>query len=231
MSPACLNSVECSSSVLVAHPRRLVREGIAGILREAGFVVLDHTDTTGQLPQMLRRQRPDILLIDWELLDGEVDTIQALAIDSLDPCIVIFGPPQPSPMVGAVLGAGARGCLSLELSPEELVESLSMIAQGDIVVSRGIVQHLVQAMTTDNDPEELFKSLSARQRKIISLVVDGLTNREIASALIITENTVKVHLRNILDKLAVRNRQQLAAIAVQGGFSEVRRDLPPSDEL
>jgi DNA-binding NarL/FixJ family response regulator len=215
--------------VLLAHPSRLVREGIAGILRQAGFVVLEHTDTIDQLHQMVRQQRPDILLLDWGLLDGEVDTIQSLAIDFLDSCVVIFGPPQPSPMVGAVLGAGARGCLSLELSPEELVESLNIIAKGDIVVSRGIVQHLVQGLTPSNDQEGLFNSLSERQREIISLVVDGLTNREIASTLIITENTVKVHLRNILDKLSVRNRQQLAAIAVQGGFSEVRHDLPASD--
>jgi DNA-binding NarL/FixJ family response regulator len=171
------------------------------------------------------------LLLDWELLEGEVETIQALAIDSSDSCIVIFGPPQPSPLVGTILEAGARGCLSLELSREELIESLSAIAQGDIVVSRGIVEHFVQGLATGNDPGQIFNSLSARQREIISLVVDGLTNREIASALIITENTVKVHLRNILDKLAVRNRQQLAAVAVQGGFSEVRRDLPLRDEL
>jgi DNA-binding NarL/FixJ family response regulator len=232
MNPAYLNSVECSSSVLLAHPRRLVREGIAGILRQAGFVVLDHADAMDQLHQIVRRQRPDILLIDWEVLDGEVDGIQALAIDSLDSCVVIFGMPQPSPVVGDVLGAGARGCLSLELSPEELVESLGMIAQGDIIVSRGIVQDFVQGLTPSSDQEEIFNSLSDRQREIISLVVDGMTNREIASTLIITENTVKVHLRNILDKLAVRNRQQLAAIAVQGGFaSEVRRDLPTSAQL
>jgi DNA-binding NarL/FixJ family response regulator len=226
MSPVSLNSVECASSVLLAHPRRLVREGIASILRQAGFTVIDHTDTMGQIHQIAKRQRPDILLVDWELLDGDIDAVQALATDSFDSSIVIFGLPQPSPVVGAALGAGARGCLSLKLSPDELVESLSMIAKGDIIVSRGIVQHLVQGLETSNDQEELFNSLSQRQREIISLVVDGLTNREIADTLIITENTVKVHLRNILDKLEVRNRQQLAAFAVQGGFSEIRRDLP-----
>ena len=86
-----------------------------------------------------------------------------------------------------------------------------MIRKGDIVVSRGIVEQLVQG----NDREELFNSLSERQREVISLIVNGMTNREIASTLIITENTVKVHLRNILDKLDVRNRQQLAAVAAQ----------------
>jgi RNA polymerase sigma factor (sigma-70 family) len=111
------------------------------------------------------------------------------------------------------LAAGAGGCLSLNLTAEEFIESLNMIRKGDIIVSRGIVEQLVQVLDQGNDREELFNALSERQREVISLVVNGMTNREIASTLIITENTVKVHLRNILDKLELRNRQQLAAFA------------------
>ena len=131
-------------------------------------------------------------------------------------------------MVSTLLEAGARGCLSLNLSSEELIESLNMIAKGDIIVSRGIVEQLVQGLDQGNDPEELFNSLSERQREVVSLVVNGMTNREIASTLIITENTVKVHLRNILDKLDLRNRQQLAAFAAQSGLVLLN---PSSDSM
>jgi two-component system nitrate/nitrite response regulator NarL len=206
-----------SPSVLLAHTGRLVREGIAGILRQAGFIVLDQTDAMDQLYQMVKQHKPDILLLDWELLEGQIDTLQALATEFPDSRIVIFSPSQPPPVLRTLLGAGASGCLSLNLSSEELMESLNIIAKGDIVVSRGIAEHLVQGLTPSNDQGELFNSLSGRQREIIPLVVDGLTNREIANTLIITENTVKVHLRNILDKLDLRNRQQLAAVAAQGG--------------
>jgi two-component system response regulator NreC len=130
---------------------------------------------------------------------------------------VILSPAQPPPLVSTFLEAGASGCLSLNLSSEELIESLNMINKGDIIVSRGIVKELVQGLDQGNDPEELFNSLSEWQREVISLVVNGMTNREIANTLIITENTVKVHLRNILDKLDLRNRQQLAAFAAQRG--------------
>jgi DNA-binding NarL/FixJ family response regulator len=167
---------------------------------------------------MLRQQKPDILLLDWELLEGQIDTLQALATEFPDSRIVVFSPSQPPPVLRTLLGAGARGCLSLNLSSEELMESLNIIAKGDIIVSRGIAEHLVQGLAPSSDQEELFNSLSERQREIIPLVVDGLTNREIADTLIITENTVKVHLRNILDKLDLRNRQQLAAVVAQGGF-------------
>ena len=207
-----------SPSVLLAHPGRLVREGIAGILYEAGFVVVEQTDAIDQLHQMVKQQKPDILLIDWELLKGQVDVLRELATEFPASRIVVFSPSQPPPILRTLLEAGASGCLSLNLSSEELMESLNIIARGDIIVSRGIAEQLVQGMTESDDQGELFNSLSERQREIISLIVDGLTNREIASTLIITENTVKVHLRNILDKLDLRNRQQLAAVAVQKGL-------------
>ena len=213
MNRTILRPLGSSPSVLLAHNERLVREAIAGILQEAGSEVLDQTDAIDQLQQRVRQHNPDLLLLDWELLEGKIDTLYALKKEFPDSRIVILSPAQPPPLVSTLLEAGASGCLSLSLSSEELIESLNMIAQGDIIVSRGIVEQLVQGLDRSNDREELFTSLSERQREVISLVVNGMTNREIASTLIITENTVKVHLRNILDKLDLRNRQQLAAFA------------------
>jgi two-component system, NarL family, nitrate/nitrite response regulator NarL len=213
MNRTILRPLGSSPSVLLAHNERLVREAIAGILQEAGSEVLDQTDAIDQLQQRVRQHNPDLLLLDWELLEGKIDTLYALKKEFPDSRIVILSPAQPPPLVSTLLEAGASGCLSLNLSSEELIESLNVIAQGDIIVSRGIVEQLVQGLDRSNDREELFNSLSERQREVISLVVNGMTNREIASTLIITENTVKVHLRNILDKLDLRNRQQLAAFA------------------
>jgi DNA-binding NarL/FixJ family response regulator len=166
---------------------------------------------------MARQDNPDLLLLDWQLLEGQTDAVRALAAAFPNSRIVILSSAQASPSVSILLAAGASGCLSLNLSSEELIESLNMISKGDIIVSQGIVKELVQGLDQGNDPEEFFNSLSERQREVVSLVVNGMTNREIASTLVITENTVKVHLRNILDKLDLRNRQQLAAFAAQSG--------------
>jgi two-component system, NarL family, nitrate/nitrite response regulator NarL len=213
MNRTILRPLGSSPSVLLAHNERLVREAIAGILQEAGSEVLDQTDAIDQLQHRVRQHNPDLLVLDWELLEGKIDTLYALKKEFPDSRIVILSPAQPPPLVSTLLEAGASGCLSLNLSSEELIESLNVIAQGDIIVSRGIVERLIQELDQGNDREEVFNSLSERQREVISLVVNGMTNREIASTLIITENTVKVHLRNILDKLDLRNRQQLAAFA------------------
>jgi DNA-binding NarL/FixJ family response regulator len=202
-----------SPSVLLVHNERLVREAIAGILQQAGFLVLDQTDAIDQLQHRVRQHNPDLLLLDWQLLEGQTDAVRALAGEFPASCIVILSPAQPPSSVKTLLAAGAGGCLSLSLSSKEFIESLNMISKGDIIVSRGIVAQLVQGLDQGNAREELFNSLSERQREVISLVVDGMTNREIASTLIITESTVKAHLRNILGKLELRNRQQLAAVA------------------
>ncbi len=215
-----------SPSAVLAHPEQLVREAIAGILQQAGFSVLDQTDAIDQLQQRVRQHNPDLLLLDWELVEGQIDTLHALAKEFPGSRIVILSPVQSPPSLRTLLAAGAGGCLSLHLASEELIESLNMIRKGDIIVSRGIVEQLVQRLDQGNDREELFNSLSERQREVISLVVNGMTNREIASTLIITENTVKVHLRNILNKLGVRNRQQLAAVAAQSGLVSLN---PSSD--
>jgi DNA-binding NarL/FixJ family response regulator len=211
------HSLDCPPSVLLAHAKQLIREAIAGVLGGAGFRILDQTDAIDQLQQRVGQHNPDLLLLDWQLLEGQIDTLHALAKEFPDSRIVILSPAQLPPSVSTLLEAGASGCLSLNLSSEELIESLNMINKGDIIVSWGIVKELVQGLDQGNDPEELFNSLSERQREVISLVVNGMTNREIANTLIITENTVKVHLRNILDKLDLRNRQQLAAFAAQRG--------------
>jgi RNA polymerase sigma factor (sigma-70 family) len=213
MNPTISRPLGSSPSVLLADNERLVREAIAGILQQAGFSVLDQTDAIDQLQQRVRQHNPDLLLLDWQLLEGQTDTVRALAREFPDSRIVILSPAQPPSSVSTLLAAGAGGCLSLNLTAEELIESLNMIRKGDIIVSRGIVEQLVQRLDQGNDREELFNSLSERQREVISLVVNGMTNREIANTLVITQNTVKVHLRNILDKLELRNRQQLAAFA------------------
>jgi two-component system, NarL family, nitrate/nitrite response regulator NarL len=228
MNRAASRPLDSSPSVLLAHNERLVREAIASILQQAEFVVLDQTDAIDQLQQRVRQHHPELLLLDWELLKGKIDTLRALAREFPDSRIVILSPAQLPPLVSTLLEAGASGCLSLNLSSEELIESLNMIRKGDVIVSRGIVAQLVQGLDQGNELEELFNSLSKRQREVISLVVNGMTNREIASNLVITENTVKVHLRNILDKLDVRNRQQLAAVAAQSGLVSLN---PSSDSI
>ncbi|MBE0431302.1 MAG: response regulator transcription factor [Dehalococcoidia bacterium] len=116
-----------------------------------------------------------------------------------------------------MLQAGARGYLSTNLSSQEFVQSLRMLAKGDMVIS----QEMVSGVKVELAAEQALKSqegISGREREVLRLVCQGDTNREIAEKLIVSEHTVKVHLRSILNKLNLRNRQQVAAYAVQEGL-------------
>ncbi|MFU8796638.1 MAG: LuxR C-terminal-related transcriptional regulator [Dehalococcoidia bacterium] len=215
-------------SVVVVHHHRLIGEAIAGILDGAGFHVMAQADTERGLLRLAVQNKPDIALIDCDVPGVAPDTIHAL-IDKLPHlAVVMLTHPQSTEALLPILQAGARGYLSVNLSSQEFVGSLRMLARGDIVVS----QEMADGMKTElaDQASKSKDDVSGREREVLQLICEGATNREIAERLIVSEHTVKVHLRNILNKLNLRNRQQVAAYAVQEGLvTEIKsEDLPDS---
>ncbi len=212
--------------MVVAHNRRLICEGIASILQEAGFNVVGQAYTEESLFQLTAQRKPDIVLVDWEVSEAATDTIRALVEELPDLAVVILTTPQSTEAMLPVLEAGARGYLSVNLSSQEFVQSLRMLARGDIVVSQemadGVKAELADQVMKSKD------DVSGREREVLQLVCRGATNREIAKSLIVSEHTVKVHLRNILNKLNLRNRQQVVAYAVHEGLvTDIKSDDTP----
>jgi DNA-binding NarL/FixJ family response regulator len=206
-----------SESVVVAHHHALLCEGIAKILQEAGFHVVGQTDTGRSLFQLAVQHKPDIILVDWKVPEVAPDTIRVLTEKLPRTTVVILTQPQSTEAVLPILQAGARGYLSVNLSSQEFVQALRMLAKGDIVVSQEMADEVKVELAAD----QALKSkddISGREQEVLQLVCEGATNREIAERLIVSEHTVKVHLRNILNKLNLRNRQQVAAYAVQEGL-------------
>ncbi|MCI0440014.1 MAG: response regulator transcription factor [Chloroflexi bacterium] len=207
-------------SVILAHPHRLIRDGIADILCQAGFNVIGRGETIRDLRHLAAQRTPNIFLLDWELTDAGEEAISSLKKEFENSVVVVLTRPQPPEAITSAIQAGASGFLSVDLSKEEFVNSLEMVSRGDLVVSREMAEYITRRFTADSRESSLVEALSDREREVLSLVAQGSTNREIAETLIITQNTVKVHLRNILDKLNLRNRQQAAAFAVQEGLVE-----------
>jgi DNA-binding NarL/FixJ family response regulator len=206
--------------VMLAHAIRLVREGMANLLNGAGFEIVADVDNEADLVRVTTRYNPDILLLDWDLPKSPVDMVRMLAEGrNFQGAVVLVGLPESPQGVVEAIQAGARGCLSLDLPGEEFVSRLRLLAQGDFVVSRELAPSLSQQWG-EKTADENTDGLSDREREVLVLVSSGATNKEIAQELTVTENTVKVHLRHILDKLDLRNRQQLAAYAVREGLVE-----------
>jgi DNA-binding NarL/FixJ family response regulator len=206
-----------AESIVIAHHHALLCEGIAKILQEARFNVVGQTDTGRSLFQLAVRHNPDIILVDWEVPEVTPDNIRVLTEKFPRMAVVILTQPQSTEVFLPLLQAGARGYLSVNLSSQEFVQALRMLAKGDIVVS----QEMAQGVKVELAADQASKSkddISGREQEVLQLVCEGATNREIAERLIVSEHTVKVHLRNILNKLNLRNRQQVAAYAVQEGL-------------
>lgn len=214
------NPAQKEARVLLAHGTRLVREGMAGLLKEAGFEIAVDIDNEADLVRLTTRYNPDILLLDWELPKVPADMVRLLVEEqNFKGAVVLVGLPESAEGVVEAIQAGARGCLSLDHPGEEFVSRLRLLAQGDFVVSWDLTSSLFQQLGA-RTPAETTDGLSDREREVLALVSAGATNKEIAQELTVTENTVKVHLRNILDKLDLRNRQQLAAYTVREGLAE-----------
>jgi DNA-binding NarL/FixJ family response regulator len=216
---ACLGSNGSNEpkSIVVAYHHALIREGIVRILQEADFHVVEQADTGRSLLWLAAQHNPDIILVDGEPSEVDPDTIRGLTEKFPRMAIVILTRPQSSEAFLPAMQAGARGCLSVNLSSQEFVEALRMLAKGDIIVSQEMVKGVKAELAADQTAKTKH-DMSGREREVLQLVSRGATNREIAETLIVSEHTVKVHLRNILNRLNLRNRQQVAAYAVQEGL-------------
>jgi DNA-binding NarL/FixJ family response regulator len=204
--------------VLLAHSTRLMLEGMAGMLRGAGFEIVADAGNEADLVRVTTRYNPDILLLDWALPKIPLDTVRLLVGErNFKGAVVLVGQPKSPEDIVETIQAGVQGFLSLDLPSEEFISRLRLLAQGDFMVSRGLIPSLAQLWEV-RTLAETADGLSDREREVLLLVSSGATNEEIAQELFITKNTVKVHLRHILEKLDLRNRQQIAAYAAREGM-------------
>ncbi|MFN8557382.1 MAG: response regulator transcription factor [Dehalococcoidia bacterium] len=218
-----------SIRVLLADDNALFREGMASLLERCdGVQVIGQAKDGAEAVRKSSLLRPDVVLMDLSMpLGGGVEATRRVLQEQPDQAVCILTVSEQESDLYAAIRAGARGYLVKSVALEDLCSGLHVLAEGGSVVSPHLAARLLEefaklAQNLREGPSEADK-LTAREREVLELVARGASNKEIANRLVIAENTVKVHLRNILDKLHLRNRQQAAAFAVQEGLvSEVR---------
>jgi DNA-binding NarL/FixJ family response regulator len=220
--------------VLLADDNALFREGMASLLGRCGDVqVIGQAKDAAEAVRKATLLRPDVVLMDLAMpLGGGVEATRKILQERPEQAICMLTVSEQEADLYAAIRAGARGYLVKTVVLEELCSSLTVLAEGGSVVTPHLAARLLDefaklAQSVREGPSELQK-LTSREREVLELVARGSSNKEIANQLVIAENTVKVHLRNILDKLHLRNRQQAAAFAVQEGLvREVRESEAP----
>ncbi len=211
--------------VLIADSHDLFRQGLASLLsRQTGIEIVGEATDLAEARTLTESLLPDVLLMEIYLRNSEgLASIMKMQEEFPAVTVAVLTQSEDDNDVLTAGKMGVKGYLLKNSSLEELVRAVRSLSQGGAYFSSSMFTKVLQEFThlaRRRDLQEVkgIDALTEREKDVLKLVARGATNRDIAEELVITENTVKVHLRNILDKLQLRNRQQAAAYAVQEGL-------------
>ena len=192
------------------HP--LTRSGIAEFVkREDSFELVAEAEDGTEAWDMIEQLRPDVALLDIRMpgLDG-VSVAQRVKLAGLNTAIVMLTSYDAQQYVIASLRAGARGFVLKTVSPKELITAINTVAKGGLYLDPEVASVVG---SQDFIPEQL----SAREREVLLLAAKGLSSKEVAKRLYISERTVQTHLASIYDKLGSRNKTEALLLALKYG--------------
>ena len=216
--------------VLLADDHALFRRGVAAVLTEWENLEVVGEEIDGlEAIEKARKLNPDVIVMDLMMPNcGGVEATQLLQVELPQINILVLTVSDKEADLFAAIKAGAKGYILKDAEPEELSQAIFHIAKGGVIVSSSMAEKLLtEFKAEEGHKEEDDSGLSRREGEVLQLVAKGASNKEIARDLFISENTVKTHLRNILDKLHLANRSQAVAYAIRTGLLP-REDAEPS---
>lgn len=192
------------------HP--LLREGIAAVIEAQPDLNLVGQASDGRdAIRQYRQLRPDITLIDLRLPDmSGTDALMAIRAEFVNARFIMLSTFQGDVEIRRAFEAGARGYLLKSMPPRELVAAIRQVHAGKKCVPPDVAAHLAEYLTED--------TLTPREVEILQLIAGGNRNRDVADALSISEDTVKVHVSHIMEKLGANDRTDAVVIAVRRGI-------------
>jgi DNA-binding NarL/FixJ family response regulator len=195
------------------HP--LISEGIATMINsQPDMVMVSQASSGTQAIQQYRQHRPDVTLMDLRLPDlSGIDAMIAIRSEFPEARIIMLTTFEGDVEIQRALQAGARGYLLKSMPPSEIVDVIRQVHAGKKRVPHEVAAQLAEHMSDEG--------LTAREVEVLTKVAGGNRNKDIAHLLFISEETVKVHLKHIMDKLGAKDRTQAIAIAVRRGIIEL----------
>jgi DNA-binding NarL/FixJ family response regulator len=217
--------------VALADQRALVRAGLRALLeKEEDVTVVGEAADGEQAVDLALSSRPDVLLMDIQMprLDGAAATLRIVGDDRLAGVRVLILSTSDSDedMFKAIRG-GASGFIEKDSNPAELLTAVRVVASGAAQLSPRITRRLIDELATwpDRSPHNApqLDELTVREREVMALVAQGLTNHDIAERLVISPATAKTHVSRTMGKLHARDRAQLVVLAYRTGLVAPRR--------
>lgn len=214
--------------VAIADDQGLVRAGFVSLLDVADDItVVGEARDGAEAVDVARTARPDVLLMDVRMpgLDGIEATRRILGDPDLkDVRVVVLTTYEVDEYVFEALRAGASGFLTKDVEPEDLRAAVRTVAEGNALLTPSVTRRVVDAFaaTPHAAPDRSrLEVLSDRERDVLALVGQGLSNQEIADRLYMSPLTAKTHVSRMMQKLGVRDRAQLVVVAFQAGLGSV----------
>ena len=190
--------------ILIIDDHPLMRRGIKQLIElENNFEVVGDAGSGNEGIALALKTQPDLIILDLNMkgLSG-LDTLKSLRNEDMDARIVILTVSDAKNDIFALIDAGADGYLLKDTEPDTLLGQIKQIAQGEVILSDSIKDLLLER-SSSQDP---IHALTDREMDVLQLIAKGLSNKQIAAQLFISEETVKVHIRNLLRKLNVHSR-------------------------
>ncbi len=218
--------------VLIADDDDLMRAGLVELLGgESEVEIVGEASTGREAVERARRLAPDVVLMDVRMpdLDG-IGATRELTRAAPGARVLILTTFEQDDYVFGALRAGASGFLLKRARPEELIAAVHTIAAGDSLLSPSVTRRVIDRMAQQPTPELAARAkldeLTRREREVLELIARGLSNREIATALVVEDSTIRTHTKRILMKLGLRDRVQIVIFAYETG---VNRLAPAAD--
>jgi len=215
--------------ILLVDDHIIFRKGIAALLAtRPDLQVVGEASNGLEAIEMAGEHLPDVVLMDINMpkCDG-LEATRRIKRELPNVAIVMLTVSENDKDLFEAIKGGAQGYLLKNLEPHQLYDLLERISRGEAalsgVIAAKILKEFARPSTTVSEGTKEVDDLTPKEKSILQYVAEGKTNREIGSTLVISENTVKIHLRNILEKLHLHNRIQAAVYAVRQGLVEEKQ--------
>jgi DNA-binding NarL/FixJ family response regulator len=195
------------------HP--LLREGIAAMIEsQPDMRLVAHASTGRDGIEQFRQHRPDVTLMDLRLPDmNGIEAMTAIRAEFPEARVIILTTFEGDVEIQRALEAGARGYLLKSMPPKDLLDGIRQVHAGKKRIHPEIVAHLAEHLSDEG--------LTAREVEVLRAIAGGNRNRDIAEKLFISEETVKVHVKHVMDKLGASDRTEAVAIGVRRGIIQL----------
>ncbi len=207
--------------VLIADDHAVVREGLKALIEtEPGLEVVGEAADGEEAVFKVRLLKPDVILMDLVMprKDG-IEAIKEIKQDDPEARILVLTSFAEDKRIISAIKAGALGYLLKDASPEELLRAIRDVYRGESSLHPTVAHRLIEEVRGPSSSEKPLESLTEREIEVLRLVAQGLSNRQIAKKLFISERTVRTHVSNILRKLHLESRTQAALYALREGLT------------